>query len=204
MIQYVEPALPLPKLWVSREQRKLVAGVDLAFTADGCALVILERHHDRLVTIEHDFRLPKPNEPLDPIAVTNEYLDRVSRIGCKHVIADVHYIELLRKAANDRGVTLHNAPAGDARIQSWVTTRHYTREKSIAYPKESADHLRKIRSSARTGGGMTISAPRGEASGHADLAYALAAAVWLDARLHGIIGALNTEIKTHKGAWTAP
>lgn len=204
MIEYVTPPVLSPDVWTSRARRRVIAGVDLAFVADGCALVIIERLDERIVTVEHDFRLPKPGRPLDPIEITSEYLDRIVARGGQHVIADGHYLELMRHAANKRGVTLHSAPHGDARLQSWITTRHYTRDRKISFPREIADHMRKIRATARDGGGMSITAARGDSTGHADLAFALAAAVYLDSRLHGVIGNAITEVKTHRGAWSAP
>lgn len=186
------------------KERRLVAGVDLAFTHDGCALVILEHHNDRVSVVDYDFRVPKPGEPLDPIAVAEVYLDRLEAQGCRVLVADIHYVEVMRRACLNRGVTLLSAPSGDARLNAFITTRHYTRARAISFPKMIADHLRKIQLAIRPGGGVSVHAPRAEGKGHADLAYALVAAVWADARLHGLIGNAETIVRTHKGAWTAP
>ena len=187
-----------------RSQRKLVAGVDLAFSHDGCALVILEHHADSLEVIDYDFRVPKPGEPLDPVGVSETYMDRLEAVGCRVVVADVHYVEVIRRAALQRGVTLLSAPNGDERLKAFVTTRHYTRSKAIRFPRLIGDHLRKIQLVIRPGGGFSIQAPRTDGKGHADLAFALVGAVYADSRLNGIIGAVTSEVRTHKGAWTAP
>ena len=56
----------------------------------------------------------------------------------------------------------------------------------------------------RPGGGVGIQAPRTDGAGHADLAFALVAAVAIDAKLHGLIGDAQATVRTHRGAWTAP
>lgn len=206
MSYMIAPAHPWLDAAHKSEQsaRKLVAGVDLAFSHDGCALVVLEHHHDRLEVVDYDFRVPRPNEPLDPIGVAETYMDRLEAVGCRVVVADVHYIEVIRRAALARGVTLLGAPLGDDRLRAFVTTRHYTRARAIRFPRIVGDHLRKIQMVVRPGGGFAVQAPRTDGKGHADLAFALVAAVHADSRLHGTIGAVSSEIRTHKGAWSAP
>jgi len=203
---YVQPSSGVlaQALVQQRAQRKLTAGVDLAFSHDGCALVIVEHHDDCLEVVDFDFRVPRPGEPLDPVAVADTYMSRLEAVGCNVVAADVHYIEVVRRAANMHGISLVNAPLGDDRLRAFVTTRHYTRARALRIPRLIADHLRKIQLIVRPGGGFAVQAPRTDGKGHADLAFALVAAVHVDSKRHGIIGEITTQIATHRGAWTAP
>lgn len=199
-------ALPLPALpfHAPDPRRLLVAGIDLAFAHDGCALVILEHTPTQLVTIDHDFRVPRPGEPFDPVEIAELYMRRLSAVGCKTVVADIHYIEVIRRAARQHGITLVPAPMGDERLRAFVVTRHLTRSRAIRFPKLIADHLRKIQIVVRPGGGVAVQAPRTDGQGHADLAYALVAAVSIDAKLHGQIGDAPAQIVSHRGAWNSP
>lgn len=197
--------LPLPPLAAApQSNRNLVAGVDLAFAHDGCALVICEHTPTALQVIDHDFRVPRPGEPFDPVEIAELYMQRLDAMGCRTVVADVHYLEVIRRAARMHGVTLVNAPTGEERLKAFVMTRHLTRSRAIRFPKVIADHLRKIQLVVRPGGGIGIQAPRTDGNGHADLAFALVAAVAIDAKMHGLIGDAPAEIRTHKGAWSAP
>lgn len=199
--------LPLPTLpfhGVDKRHRNLIAGVDLAFAHDGCALVVCEHTPTALHVIDHDFRVPRPGEPFDPVEVADLYMQRITALGCRTVVADVHYVEVIRRAARMHGVTLINAPTGDERTKAFVLTRHLTRSRAIRFPKIVADHLRKIQLVVRPGGGIAIQAPRTDGQGHADLAFALVAAVAIDAKMHGHIGDAPAEIRAHHGAWTAP
>ena len=203
---YVNDINPLlaSSLETTNERRRLVAGFDLAFSRDGCALVVLEHEADRVTVIDHDFRLPQPSAPLDPIATCDEYLDRISALGCRNVAADVHYVEVLRRAATARSIALHQAPSGAERTHSFSTLRHYTRARSISLPRQVSAHMARIQSVARVGGELSIQAPRSTGEGHSDLAFALVAAAWLDMRLHGVVGANVASVVTHRGGWSAP
>lgn len=201
---YLPPPVPAAILEAPLPRRLLVAGVDLAFAHDGCALVLLEHTSDAVRVIDHDFRVPKPGEPFDPVEVADEYLRRIAGHGCSVVVADVHYVEVVRRSAREHGVALVNAPTGDARTRAFVLARHYTRSRSIRFPRLIADHLRKIQLVVRPGGGIGIQAPRTDGAGHADLAYALVAALAIDARMHGTVGDAMSEVRTHRGAWVSP
>lgn len=187
-----------------RATRRLVAGVDLAFAHDGCALVILEHDADAVRVIDHDFRVPSPGAPFDPVEIAEQYMQRLDALGCRIVTADIHYVEVVRRAAREHGVTLVPAPVGDERTRAFILARHYTRARTIRFPRIVADHLRKIQLVVRPGGGIAVQAPRTDGSGHADLAYALVAALSVDARLHGHVGDTQATVRTHRGAWSAP
>ena len=197
---------PLPPAILDAEQprRLLVAGVDLAFAHDGCALVVLEHTAEGVRVVDHDFRVPAPGAPFDPVEIAEQYMQRLDALGCRVVVADVHYVEVVRRAAREHGITLVHAPSGDARTRAFILLRHYTRERTVRFPRIVAEHLRKIQLVVRPGGGVGIQAPRTDGAGHADLAFALVAAVAIDARMHGLVGDAQATVRTHRGAWTAP
>lgn len=202
--QYALPPVPSAIIDAPQPRRLLVAGVDLAFAHDGCALVVLEHSDDSVRVIDHDFRVPRPGEPFDPVETADEYLRRIASLGCSVVVADVHYVEVVRRAAREHGVALVSAPAGEERIRAFVLARHYTRSRAIRFPRLIAEHLRKIQLVVRPGGGVSVQAPRTDGGGHADLAFALVAAVAIDARMHGLVGDAQMSVRAHRGAWMSP
>ena len=196
------PDMPFGAGIGASDRRRLVAGVDLAFAHDGCALVICEHTDDAIEVIDYDFRLPRPGEPFDPLDIADLYMRRLDAVGCRVVVADVHYVEVVRRVARDHCIALVNAPVGEERTKSFILARHLTRSRAVRFPRIVADHLRKIQLVVRPGGGIGIQAPRTDGAGHADLAFALVAAIAIDARMHGHIGDAPTRIATHRGSWS--
>lgn len=182
-------------------QSRRVAGVDLAFVHDGCALVVTDRTPDRIDVCDLDFRIPRPGAPFDSIELTGELLDRARGLGVVHVTADVHYVGNVRHEADSRGMVVVNAPVGDERIRAFVLLRDYVRRRLIRMPRLAAEHLSAIKLVARPGGTISIVADRTSSRGHADIAFALAAAVWVDARVHGPLGQMSIGVGAFRGGW---
>ena len=188
----------------SGPKRMLTAGVDLAFVNDGCALVLIERFADRIVVPDFDLLQPKPGRPLEPVTTCDAFCARIAAAGCKYVVTDVHYLELMRQAANRNGLALQVAPSGDARTQAFITLRHYTRARTIRLPKAIVDHLRPIELHAQPGGNVSIRAPRTPGTNHSDLSFALTAALYSDTQRHGVLGLTPLRPMSHRGGWTTP
>lgn len=233
--------------------RRLSIGLDLAFVHDGAAFVAVERHGDGasswLEVVALDLRLPTPSNRLRPSALADEWMDRVVAMGGTHVSSDVHYLETLRESTLDRGLVLHNAPAGPTRLEAFIYLRHLTRSPRVElataaaagpclpvmsalvydsnrqapasaaqsslggrrlalapglpFAAELREQMGQIRQTATAGGNISITAAR-TGSGHADLPFALVAAVALDRKLHGPIGLTLSAPRTHRGGWVSP
>ena len=234
--------------------RRLTTGLDLAFVHDGAAFVTVERHGEGvsawLEVVDLDLRIPTPANRFRPSELTDEWADRCVASGVRHVCSDVHYLETLREATMDRGIVLHNAPAGPTRLDAFIYLRHLTRSPRVEasegggingpclpamsslvydptrqaapkaaqssplgrrlalapglrYAAELREQLGQIRQTATAGGQISITAAR-TGAGHADLPFALLAAVALDRRLYGPIGITAPEPRAHRGGWTTP
>ena len=201
---------PILDLALARERestaanRSLAGGIDLAFVHDACAYVVIEHHIDRVEVIDCDFRQPRPGEPFDPVEICALYAERLAALGCYHVAADQHYLEVVRREMNEKKVKLYSSPNFDAKSKAWILARDYTRKRVVSMPKVVADHLSKVERIARAGGGFSIQIPRVPEMGHCDLAPAFVNAVWLDAKLNGRIGEDRSPVATYKGRWDCP
>ncbi len=183
-----------------------VAALDLAFVHDWCALVIVARQAgpdgiERIVVPHYDLRKPTPSIRLDPIEVADDYTAIVARHRCIAAVADPHYLEVLRRPMLRRGVPLLGAPAGDGRIRAFVLVRDLLRRHLLVLPREIADHMRAVRMQVRAGGAMSVFADRTNETGHADLAFALVAAIAHDERLNGPLGMPTFRGQTFAGGW---
>ena len=167
----------------SRKER-VTCAVDLAFVRDGCALVVLERHGDRLVQVREEFVQPTVHAPLQPSVIRDRFAGILLGHNGYHCAADVHEFASLCESFLPKGIQVTHAPTAQQLVTAFAMTRDFLRDGKLDVLSHTARQLKSV----RTNGRGEPEVPRRPGEGHADLVSALVAAVWLDRR-HGPLGA---------------
>jgi hypothetical protein len=167
-------------------------GLDLAFRADGCSLVVVSELSPGAVHVARvELVAPQRGKPLVPSEVLATFADIARSYGAKHAVADAHYLEANREALAAQGISLI---AAGTSAQSKAAVFAYLRELlhggELRLPPSGPlrDELRAIVQRHVPGGGVKIESPR-RAGSHGDAASALAAATWALKLTRGSLGA---------------
>lgn len=155
-------------------------GGDFAFASDSSALVGFVQRDGNYVCCELDELRPKPGLPLVPSKVVERFSERLRACGARVLMADDHYREAIQEHLSNYGVALAGTDANPA--SSYVITRSLMAQGRVKIPANPRllAQLRKVRSTMKPGGVVSIHQPRSKEGGHGDLVSAMVCA------LHGI------------------
>jgi hypothetical protein len=172
-------------------QLRATAGIDLAFSGDSSALVVIQRQDTKVVVLHCSMRSPTPKKPLVPSEVLLQFAKEAKAFGCREFAADSHYIETAREIARNNGLTVVAGPRGAKDIlRAYMYVRDLLREDKLLLPDDPKllGQLKSVMQQPHSGGGLSVVLPRNQGSGHADLVSALVAAVWHDRRFGSLTG----------------
>jgi len=174
--------------------QRVSAGLDLAFTHDMSALVVVERQivgaTAKVVTTAVDVTDPRRDvEARKPSVVVSRFVNAARDLGAQSVVADGHHVASVREhAANpDVAMAVVAAPMSPAeQSAAEVYLRDLFREGLILIPNDPrlVGQLKSVLAKAMPGGLMRAVLPRRTGVGHCDLFIALRNAAWHDRR-HG-------------------
>lgn len=207
------PAPPEPDL-------PAFCGLDLGFSSDASAMVIVRQRGDVIEVAEIIERKPSKGRPLRPSEVLAvDFLPRIVAHGCRIVATDLHHEQLVREHfARMRVVRLPDGAAG--KLRAHTIAQDALSAQRVRMPR----HLRLLRqlgevtAKPTAAGKVTISSPRRRGR-HGDIASALVAGLWV-AESHGRRGdyqppdprrlrtsdavrALGEELSDHRGSAAA-
>lgn len=153
------------------------AGGDFAFASDSSALVCFVQRGAQFICCEIDEQKPSGNLPLVPSKVVGRFAERLTRIGCRLLVADDHYREAIQEHLSNYGVALTSV--GSTPAAAYVVTRSLMAQGRVKIPSNARllGQLRKVRSVIRPGGVVSILQPRAREGGHGDLVSALVCAL---------------------------
>jgi hypothetical protein len=156
---------------------KVRFGADFAFSSDSSSLFGLVERDGLFVTSSILEKRPRPNEPLVPSEVVAEFAAEVQRCGARMVVADDHYRESVREHLTKYGLALSPAPSPPA--VSYVIVRSLMSQGRIRIPSHPRllAQLRRVRSTIKPGGVITIHQPRARDGGHGDIVSAMVCAL---------------------------
>lgn len=152
-------------------------GADFAFDADSSALVcFVERAAGFSVCELHEDR-PTPGASLVPSEVVSKYAAAVRRVGGKLVVADAHYRRSIEEHLAKYELALVPAPPVPA--ESFLVVRQLMAAGRVKIPNHPRllAQLRRVRSSHKPGGHVSIHQPRARDGGHGDIVSALVCAL---------------------------
>lgn len=158
----------------------VTAGGDLGFVNDASALVIVYRVGDVYHVHEVLEMRPAEGAPLRPSEVIRAFAEACERHRVYGLMVDVHYREAVREAVERVGVPLLDAPEGaNGKVASYTKAKALLHEGRVRLPDNARllRQLREVTSRPTSGGGLSITSPRG-AGGHGDLVSALVLALW--------------------------
>lgn len=168
-----QPAVPHPGDVV-------VHGGDFGFVHDSSALATaLWRDGVAHVLPPLEVR-PEPNAPLKPSRVCAEFARHIKKHGGDCLMVDGHYREAVREHLETHDLGCIPAPEGQGgKATAYVKARSLMREGRVKLPREERllRQLREVTAKPVSGGGLSISSPRGP-GGHGDLVSALVLALW--------------------------
>lgn len=155
-------------------------GADFAFASDSSALVGFVERDGSYVCIELDEQRPKPGLPLVPSRICQRFAERLTACGARVLVADDHYREAIQEHLTACGIALSGTDANPA--ASYVVTRSLMAQGRVKIPANPRllAQLRRVRSTMKPGGVVSIHQPRSKEGGHGDLVSAMVCA------LHGI------------------
>lgn len=122
-------------------------------------------------------RRPSPGNPLVPSEVVQDFAVEALRCGAKLVVADDHYREAVREHLAKAGLGLSPAPQPPA--GAYVVARALMAQGRVKLPNNHRllAQLRRVRSTIRPGGVVSIHQPRAKDGGHGDIVSALVCAL---------------------------
>lgn len=152
-------------------------GGDFAFASDSSALVGFVEREGKLVCCDIDELRPAPDVPLIPSKVVERFAQRMRAAGCRLLIADDHYREAVQEFLSQYGVALSSV--GQTPAHSFVLARTLMAQGQVRIPNHPRllSQLRRVRSTMKPGGVVTIQQPRAKEGGHGDLVSALVCAL---------------------------
>lgn len=157
------------------------AGGDLAFKSDFATLVIVGRDGDDYSVTDVEEQRPERGKPLVPSKVCATFAETMGRRAIESIAVDGHYIESAREHFGAAGISVVEAPAGNAgKVATYLGLRTLVNEARIRVTqRDLVAQLKKIQKRPLPGGGMDIQAPRRKRAGHGDAVSALVLAVWM-------------------------
>jgi hypothetical protein len=160
---------------------RIGAGFDPAYVRDAAEGVIVRTDGIRFEVVEVFTRIPTKGHPLIPSQVDAEYAALVRKHGGEFVATDAHYRESVREHTKKLGVSLLDAPPGNAgKVLVFSETREAMNADRLRW---SSGHRRLTRqaneiiSKPLPGGLISISSPRRRGD-HGDAIHALCLACW--------------------------
>lgn len=146
------------------------AGVDLGFTGDPSALVIVRRWPAFLFGIPRGGimqRFPEPTKPLSPSIVCADFARHALLMGASTLGADNVYKESLREMADIAGISVEFISGDRIKEQTYLAAAEVILRRKLALgdlddddQRDIAEQLYTVRKKADTGGRLVISAPR--------------------------------------------
>lgn len=171
ILSCVDAEFPLPRmpLWPA------AVGVDLAFTSDSTAIVVVQFDGDRYRTSYIEELVPTRTNPLKPSAVFKRISEVCDLYKVKFVIADGHYREALHEHLDAFKVSIVNAPEGVlGKEDAYKRAKAVLHEHRCSIPRMErfALQLKSIVARPTAGGHLSIKAPRRKGAGHGDIVSA--------------------------------
>ncbi len=214
----VDEGMPLPA--PPEPEAPAFAGLDLGFSSDASALVIVRQRGDLIEVVDIVERKPSKGRPLRPSEVlAQDFLPRIVAHGCRVASTDVHHEAVVREnLSRVRVVRLPDGAAGKLRAHTVAQDVMTARRVRVPRHPRLIRQLGEITAKPKPAGGVTISSPRRRGR-HGDIASALVAALWLaesygrrgdyqppDRRLLRVsdaVRALGEEAADHRGSAAA-
>jgi hypothetical protein len=175
-----ERALVVP---TAAYQRRGMA-IDLGFTRNsstGCVVAEELGRPGHYYLAEIIELRPTADAPLKPSEVHAALADLARRHGVGGILADVHYVEALREDMSRRRIGVYLLPSGaEGKQAQYTLTRSVLHEGRLQLPNHPRllQQLSAVIAKPTTGGGISISLPRGRDGSHGDLVAALVGATW--------------------------
>ena len=169
--------IPGEPILVVNQGERVRFGGDFAFDADSSALVgFVERVIDNkpmLLCCELDEQRPKPGAPLVPSEVVSDFARKIKRAGGRIIVADAHYRRSIEEHLSAAELAL--VPSDGVPAEGFLVVRALMAQGRVRIPKHSRllAQLRRVRSTHKPGGTVTIHQPRARDGGHGDIVSAL-------------------------------
>lgn len=168
------------------------AGIDLGFSHDCSAEVIVQRQNDKIVILSLTLLTPTPKQPLKPSEVMNSFASTANGYNCNVLSADNHYYHTALEYAALRGIQLVSGPKVIEPL--FIYLKDLLVEHKIVIPNDP-ELIKQLKSvlykQKNNNAGIQIILPSGSMAGHTDLISALVQALSLDKRLGPISGNSN-------------
>lgn len=202
---------------------RVSVGIDLAFVRDSAGAVHVERQalgaKIQIVITFVDLQRPQDQAPdadgrrrLKPSSLVSKFVNDARDAGADAVVADGHYLEVVREHASHPDHVMQTIPAPTSLAEQTnadLYVRDLFREGLVLLPNDPrlVGQLKSVLAKPLPGGTIRAYLPRRTGTGHADLYSALRNAIWYDRRhgplLHGgDAGAAHNAPTTFVGGWS--
>lgn len=161
----------------------VAVGVDLGFTRDSSALVVVQFDGKYYRTVYIEEMRPKPGQPLKPSKVIEKFAILTKQFGSSSVIADGYYREALKESLENHSLLIIDAPEGaKGKAEVFQRTRSVLHDGLIRIPDDNLgrrliQQAKLVTSKPSPGGTTTIKVPRKIGLGHGDIVSAWSLAV---------------------------
>ena len=170
----IDPTLVLPGETITGE--RVLFGADFAFASDSSALMgFAER--DKLIPVSMVEKKPAPGLPLIPSEVVGEFAEEIKRCGARLVTADDWYRQAIEEHLSAHRLALVPAPRPPA--VAYIVARTLMNQGRVVLPNDPRllMQLRRVKSTVKPGGVVSIHQPRVKDGGHGDIVSALVCAL---------------------------
>lgn len=161
-----------------RSGEKVRFGADFGFSVDSSALVGFAERKGKWSVVSLVERRPLAGLPLVPSEVVEEFAVEIKRCGGNAVTADEWYRQTIQEHLSKYMLPLFPAPTPPA--VGFVLVRTLMNQGKLRIPNHPRllTQLRKVKSTIKPGGVVTIQQPRAKEGGHGDIVSALVCALY--------------------------
>lgn len=150
----------------------LRAGMDLGFTRDSAALVIVAVAANVIRPVFVMELKPEPGQPLMPGATIRAFAKELQKREIPYAMGDGHYKQSAIEHFDEHKLGFIDAPTQPA--DAFMFVKGMLRDHRLRVPNDERliKQAKQVRAVPRTGGGMSIIQPRWSTGGHGDLCSA--------------------------------